>query len=323
MLDLMRPMYALYVGGMGARARTSTTTSPASTATRRRPRRSRTSTSAATSATPRRRCRSSGSRRATWSAPRRTSRSGSRPSARPGSPTCRSRRPPRTPPPRSPRSRMGVLSTPAHTRQHPRRPRLGLHSRGAVDLHEIRASTRPGPEPDRLADQPPRVPVGLHPGHRIALPDYGVPSIARLLDRTREFEDDGVKRYDDTLLFAEEATSRGSTRRAPGPACASRIHGHYAIPDDEPRPGHHDRRPGPLDRRVRLAPAGPGRGPGARELHDPVRHDDGHQGPPHDVRRLPRSCSRRTNASTSPSTRPTGASPRPRCGSPAARRPSR
>ncbi|HEY0645917.1 MAG TPA: hypothetical protein VGD39_21060, partial [Nocardioides sp.] len=27
--------------------------------------------------------------------------------------------------------------------------------------------------------------------------DYGVPSIAELLDRTREFADHGVKRYDD------------------------------------------------------------------------------------------------------------------------------
>ena len=66
------------------RARTSTTTWPASTATRRRPSRSRTSTSAATSATPRRWCRPSCWRCATWSAPRPTSRSGSPPSREAG-----------------------------------------------------------------------------------------------------------------------------------------------------------------------------------------------------------------------------------------------
>src|SRR4029453_11817563 len=41
------------------------------------------------------------------------------------------------------------------------------------------------------------------------LRDYGIPSISRLLDRTREFEDHGVKRYDDTLFFQEEAIADG------------------------------------------------------------------------------------------------------------------
>ena len=41
------------------------------------------------------------------------------------------------------------------------------------------------------------------------LRDYGVPSIARLLDRTKQFEGDGIKRYDDTLIFQEEAVADG------------------------------------------------------------------------------------------------------------------
>ena len=45
LLELGRPMLALYIGGMGRRARTSTTTWPAGTATRPRPRSSRISTS--------------------------------------------------------------------------------------------------------------------------------------------------------------------------------------------------------------------------------------------------------------------------------------
>jgi hypothetical protein len=67
------------------------------------------------------------------------------------------------------------------------------------------------------------------------LRDYGVPSIARLLDRTGEFEHDGVKRYEDTLLIGEEAGVDGldsphgheTVRRL------NRIHGHYDIPNDE------------------------------------------------------------------------------------------
>jgi uncharacterized protein (DUF2236 family) len=67
------------------------------------------------------------------------------------------------------------------------------------------------------------------------LRDYGVPSIARLLDETRQFEGDGVKRYDDTLLFAEEATVEGieSPRAHAGVRRLNRIHGHYDIPNDE------------------------------------------------------------------------------------------
>lgn len=67
------------------------------------------------------------------------------------------------------------------------------------------------------------------------LRDYGVPSIARLLDHTRQFEDHGVKRYDDTILFGEEATVDGidSDRSHRALRRLNRIHGHYAIPNDE------------------------------------------------------------------------------------------
>jgi hypothetical protein len=67
------------------------------------------------------------------------------------------------------------------------------------------------------------------------LRDYGVPSIARLLDRTGEFEDHGVKRYDDTLLIGEESTVEGinSPRSHAAVRRLNRIHGHYDIPDDE------------------------------------------------------------------------------------------
>jgi hypothetical protein len=65
--------------------------------------------------------------------------------------------------------------------------------------------------------------------------DYGVPSIARLLDRTGEFEHDGVKRYDDTLLIGEEAGADGldSPRGRATVRRLNRIHGHYDIPNDE------------------------------------------------------------------------------------------
>lgn len=67
------------------------------------------------------------------------------------------------------------------------------------------------------------------------LRDYGVPSIAALLDRTREFEDHGVKRYDDTLLIGEEFSVDGtdSPRAHAALRRLNRIHGHYDIPADE------------------------------------------------------------------------------------------
>ena len=65
--------------------------------------------------------------------------------------------------------------------------------------------------------------------------DYGFPSIAALLDRTREFEDHGLKRYDDTILIGDEATLDGidSPRSHAALRRLNRIHGHYDIPNDE------------------------------------------------------------------------------------------
>jgi hypothetical protein len=67
------------------------------------------------------------------------------------------------------------------------------------------------------------------------LRDYGIPSIAALLDRTGEFQRHGVKRYDDTLLIGDEATLDGidSQRSHAALRRLNRIHGHYDIPEDE------------------------------------------------------------------------------------------
>jgi hypothetical protein len=67
------------------------------------------------------------------------------------------------------------------------------------------------------------------------LRDYGIPTISALLDRTAEFERAGVKRYDDTLLVAEEASLDGldSPRGHATLRRLNRIHGHYRIPIDE------------------------------------------------------------------------------------------
>jgi uncharacterized protein (DUF2236 family) len=67
------------------------------------------------------------------------------------------------------------------------------------------------------------------------LRDFGIPTVSALLDRTGEFEHHGVKRYDDTLLVAEEATVEGldSDRGHATLRRLNRIHGHYDIPNDE------------------------------------------------------------------------------------------
>ncbi len=67
------------------------------------------------------------------------------------------------------------------------------------------------------------------------LRDYGIPTISALLDRTGEFEHDGIKRYDDTLLVAEESSIEGldSARGHATLRRLNRIHGHYDIPNDE------------------------------------------------------------------------------------------
>lgn len=67
------------------------------------------------------------------------------------------------------------------------------------------------------------------------LRDYGVPSISRLLDQTRQFADDGQKRYDDTVLFGFEGAKHGldsphgrhTVRRL------NRIHGRFDISNDD------------------------------------------------------------------------------------------
>lgn len=65
--------------------------------------------------------------------------------------------------------------------------------------------------------------------------DYGVPTIAALLDRTGEFEHRGQKRYDDTILIGFEATvdTLESPRGRDAVRHLNRIHGRYAIPNDE------------------------------------------------------------------------------------------
>ena len=99
-----------------------------------------------------------------------------------------------------------------------------------------------GLDPERDADEILRITARLEfpwdytQGTGIAfLRDFGVPSIARLLDATREFEDHGVKRYDDTILIGDEATLDGidSPRGHAGVRRLNRIHGHYDIPPDE------------------------------------------------------------------------------------------
>jgi hypothetical protein len=120
---------------------------------------------------------------------------------------------------------MGVLTDRLH---HPRRYDL---------LREIR-TLDPERDTDRIVWLTSRheFPWDYTQGTGIAfLRDYGIPSISRLLDRTAQFETDGVKRYDDTLLFAEEASVEGidSPRSHAAVRRLNRIHGHYDIPNDE------------------------------------------------------------------------------------------
>ena len=105
--------------------------------------------------------------------------------------------------------------------------------------------------------------------------DYGIPSIAALLDRTGEFEHHGVKRYDDTLLVGDQATIDGidSPRSHADPAPAQP----HPRPLRDPRarvplrPRHHDRRPGRVDPGVRLARPAPPRAGRDRADHHQVR----------------------------------------------------
>ena len=117
------------------------------------------------------------------------------------------------------------------------RPRLLAHPRRYDNLRRIRAL-----DPERDADEILGLtarwefPWDYAQGTGIAfMRDYGVPSIARLLHETGEFEHDGMKRYDDTILIGQEATVDGidSERGHAAVRRLNRIHGHYDIPNDE------------------------------------------------------------------------------------------
>jgi uncharacterized protein (DUF2236 family) len=65
---------------------------------------------------------------------------------------------------------------------------------------------------------------------------YAVPTIGGLLDRTREFADQGQKRYDDTVVLLYETTRDGGMDSKRGRAAIrhmNRIHGRYAISNDD------------------------------------------------------------------------------------------
>jgi hypothetical protein len=79
-------------------------------------------------------------------------------------------------------------------------------------------------------------PWGFDHGTAIALlRDDGIPSISRRLNRTRQLEDHGVKRYDDTLVFQEEAVAEGvdPARAKDAVDGLNSVHGRYSIPHDE------------------------------------------------------------------------------------------
>lgn len=119
-----------------------------------------------------------------------------------------------------------------------RRPPRGPHLPGRYANLERIMGLDPATHSDEITWLTTRLdfPWDVRQGTGIAfLRDYGVPSIARLLDRTREFHDHGVKRYDDTLLVGEEFTVEGteSPRARAALRRLNRIHGHYDIPDSE------------------------------------------------------------------------------------------
>ncbi|WP_405455766.1 DUF2236 domain-containing protein [Streptomyces sp. NBC_00101] len=67
------------------------------------------------------------------------------------------------------------------------------------------------------------------------LRDFGVPRISVLLDRTQEFERNGQKRYDDTVLIGYEMAADGfdSPRGRAAARHLNRIHGRYRIPNED------------------------------------------------------------------------------------------
>jgi hypothetical protein len=113
-----------------------------------------------------------------------------------------------------------------------------VHAPGRyANLHRIR-SLDPDVDHDEILRLTARheFPWDYSQGTGIAfMRDYGIPSIAALLDRTREFEDHGTKRYDDTILIGDEATLDGidSPHSHAALRRLNRIHGHYDIPNDE------------------------------------------------------------------------------------------
>lgn len=117
---------------------------------------------------------------------------------------------------------------------------MRLGSRGRFDhLDEIRTlDPYDDADRDRIVTLTARhdFPWDFDQGTAIAfLRDYGVPTISELLDRTGQFEEHGIKRYDDTLVFQEEAVAEGvdSPRSKAAVDRLNRIHGHYPIPNDE------------------------------------------------------------------------------------------
>src|SRR6476659_8821094 len=100
--------------------------------------------------------------------------------------------------------------------------RFGLHHPRRYEIRDHVRTPDPVQDRDEIAWLVSRheFPWDYTQGTGIAiLRDYGIPSISALLDRTGEFEHDGVKRYHDTLLVAEEssvealASERGHSSR--------------------------------------------------------------------------------------------------------------
>lgn len=67
------------------------------------------------------------------------------------------------------------------------------------------------------------------------LRDFGVPRISVTLDRTQEFERNGQRRYDDTVLIGYEMAADGfdSERGRAAARHLNRIHGRYRIPNED------------------------------------------------------------------------------------------
>jgi hypothetical protein len=116
--------------------------------------------------------------------------------------------------------------------------RFGLHHPRRFEIRDHVRALDPEQDRDEITWLVSRheFPWDYNQGTGVAfLRDYGIPSIAALLDHTGEFEHDGVKRYDDTLLVAEEASVEGidTARGRAALRRLNRIHGHYEIPNDE------------------------------------------------------------------------------------------